>query len=122
MCENYLRPVELQTGVGLTGRREHMRVVNIKVVTLQSVTETIYALLEFDSPTQAIDRYAAVSLQVTQNSYPVTRINYWRNCAEGVWRHWHIGSDIWFQDVFKVDRAASQWLGILMKSRASIPW
>ena len=28
----------------------------------------------------------------------VTPSNYWRNCAEGVWWPWYIGSDIWFQD------------------------
>ena len=29
------------------------------------------------------------SLQVTHNASPVTTINYWRNCAEGVWRPWY---------------------------------
>ena len=39
------------------------------------------------------------SLQVTHNAFPVTPINCWRNCTEGVW--WpccYIRSYIWFQD------------------------
>ena len=39
------------------------------------------------------------SLQVTHNA-PVTRNNYWRNCAEVVWWPSIIGSDIWFKDDF----------------------
>ena len=39
-------------------------------------------------------------LQVTHNASPVTPINFWQNCAEGVWRPWHIGSDLRFKDGF----------------------
>ena len=32
------------------------------------------------------------------NASPVTPINYWRSCTEGVWWRCYIVSDIWFQD------------------------
>ena len=32
------------------------------------------------------------SIQVMHNASPITHINYWRNCAEGVWWPWYIGS------------------------------
>ena len=35
------------------------------------------------------------------NASPITRINYWGNCAEGVWWPCYIGSDICFQDDLK---------------------
>ena len=56
------------------------------------------------------------------NASPVTPINYWWNCAEGVW--WlDIWSDIWFHDdlwessslSFQSSRAASQKLDMLRK-------
>ena len=61
------------------------------------------------------------SLQVTHNASPVTHINYWRNCTEGVWWRCYIESDIWFQDdLWETSsfgwRIASQRLGILRKS------
>ena len=37
-------------------------------------------------------------LQVTHNASPITRINYWRNCAEGVWWPCYICSDLCFQN------------------------
>ena len=36
----------------------------------------------------------------THIASPVTPINDWRNCTEGVWWPWYIGSDIWCQDYF----------------------
>ena len=53
--------------------------------------------------------------------HPVTPINYWRNCTEGVWWPCYFWSDIWFKDEFEkhlrsVSIAASQRLGILRKS------
>ena len=44
---------------------------------------------------------------VTHNASPITRINYWRYCAEVVWWPWYIGSDIWFRDDFW--EASSLW-------------
>ena len=36
-----------------------------------------------------------------QNGSPVTLINYWQDCDEGVECLWYIGSDIWFHDDFR---------------------
>ena len=41
-----------------------------------------------------------VSSHVKHNESPVTHINHWRNCAEGLRWPCYIGSDIWFQDDF----------------------
>ena len=38
------------------------------------------------------------SLKVSHNASPVTPINYWRNCTEGVWWPCYFRSDIWFKD------------------------
>ena len=43
-------------------------------------------------------RLRRCSLQVTHSASQVTLINCWRNCVEGVWWPWFIGSDIWLQD------------------------
>ena len=40
------------------------------------------------------------SHQITHNAFPVTTINYWRNCAEGVWWPWYIRSHIRFRNDF----------------------
>ena len=64
----------------------------------------------------------ASKTKTTMVSRSSTPINYYRNCAEGVWWPWYSGSDIWFQLMTfenhrrSVSRAASQRLGIVRKS------
>ena len=41
-----------------------------------------------------------ISRSRTMHLHAVTRINYWRKCAERVWWPWYIGIDIRFQDDF----------------------
>ena len=61
------------------------------------------------------------SFEVSHNASPVTPINYWRNCTEGVCDLVILGvtfdSKITFENHLRsVSRAASQRLGILRKS------
>ena len=58
-----------------------------------------------------------VSRSCTQHyTYPVTPINYWWNCAEGVWWPWYIGSDIWFQDDLSEASLLVSWGPIFSKT------
>ena len=50
---------------------------------------------------------------------PVTPINYWRNCTEGVWRPCYFGSDIWLKDglseASSVDFQSSFWKTCILR-------
>ena len=67
------------------------------------------------------------SLEVSHNACPVTPINYWWNCTEGVWWPYYFGSDIWLKDeIWEASLLGFQscflktWY--LEEVPASVPW